>query len=215
MCLSLTELSIVNVSGVLSEDISSKARKIIKDLTGEANPKPFEALLMDDTLIISNNKKITEHSKIYITNPKVKTDYVQRFDPIIQEEIVKIKVKFDLNQTEMKKLSQNYNADMKLLKGQKEDLHLRLALIEERAKEIKIDGIVKKLIGNLIKKRVEIKSVMNEITLNKICFSDESMAEVLCNLEDLSIEMQGYLEANITGNVQDETKEINYDCVVQ
>lgn len=192
--MSMTELSIVNVNGVLSEELASEARKLINNITVKSDPKPFEALLMDDIVIITGNKNVTEHSKIYITNPRVYTDYVQVFDPNMQEAIDIIKKELDLNQTEMKELLKFHRSQKKRLESEQEDLHTRLMIIGRRAKEIKGHSIEKNLIEKLIKKNIEINVVMDEITLNKVYFTNESMEEVACVSEKLTKDVQIFLE---------------------
>jgi len=183
------------MDGVLSKELFSNTRKMVNDLTVKAEPKQSEALLIDDTVIIIGNKNVTEHSKIYITSPKVFINYVDKFDSNMKKDIAHIKKELDLNQTEMKELVSFYNNEKKRLEGKKEDLRTRLAIIRRQAKEIKRASIEKGLIGKLVKKNIEINTVMDEIIYNKVRFTVESTKQVISISENLIKDVHGFLRA--------------------
>ena len=193
--MSITKLNVVNTDGLLSKELFGNTKILVNDLTVIAEPKQSEALLIDDTIIIIGNKNVTEHSKIYITNPKVFINYVDKFDSNMKKDITHMKKELNLNQTEMKELMNFYNTEKKRLEGKKDDLRTRLALIRRQAEEIKRVSIEKGLIGKLVKKNVEINSVMDEIIYNKVRFTVESTEEVISISENLIKDVHGFLGA--------------------
>ncbi len=193
--MSITKLSVVDTDGLFSKELYGNTKILVNDITVIAEPKQSEALLIDDTIIIIGNKSVTEHSKIYITNPKVFINYVDKFDSNMKKDISHMKKELNLNQTEMKELMNFYNTEKKRLEGKKDDLRTRLALIRRQAEEIKRASIEKGLIGKLGKKNVEINIVMDEIIYNKVRFTVESTGEVISISENLIKDMHGFLGA--------------------
>jgi len=193
--MSITKLSVVNTDGLLSKELFDNTKTLVNDITVIAEPKQSEALLIDDTIIIIGNKNMTEHSKIYITNPKVFINYVDKFDSNMKKDITHMKKELNLNQTEMKELMNFYNTEKKRLEGKKDDLRTRLALIRRQAEEIKRVSIEKGLIGKLVKKDVEINIVMDEIIYNKVRFTVDSTEEVISISENLIKDVHGFLGA--------------------
>ena len=191
--MSITKLSVVNTDGLLSKELFDNTKTLVNDITVIAEPKQSEALLIDDTIIIIGNKNLTEHSKIYITNPKVFINYVDKFDSNMKKDITHMKKELNLNQTEMKELMNFYNTEKKRLEGKKDDLRTRLALIRRQAEEIKRVSIEKGLIGKLVKKNVEINIVMDEIIYNKVRFTVDSTEEVISISENLIKDVHGFL----------------------
>lgn len=145
-------------------------------------------------LLLLGSKNVTENSKVYITNPRVYTDYSHGFDLNMQKNINIIKKELKLNQKEMKELLKFNKAEKKYLEGEQEDIHIRLLEIERKAKEIKEASIEKGLIGKMAKKNIEASIIMDEINLNRVCFTDESMEEVECNSKSLIKDVQDFLD---------------------
>ncbi|WP_059106189.1 hypothetical protein [Shouchella shacheensis] len=88
--MSIKKFKIVNANETLSSALKSESKKLVRHINKETNPKRTEAVLVNDTVLITG-KNVSPTSKVYITNPRTLKDFTEEFEQDLQGPIRQLK----------------------------------------------------------------------------------------------------------------------------